>query len=209
MSAARDEILARVRAATSRPPSAPGTPPSKPVAPRDYRHTDDRPHDELVELFCERVGDYRADVQRVESGQLRDAVALAAAHHSAQRLVIPAGLPDLWRPAGLALISDDGLTPRQLDGLDGVITGCTVAIAETGTIALTAAAHEGRRVLSLVPDLHICIVDAAQITGRRPRGDHPARSDRRRRPPARHADLRPVGNLRHRAATRRGCPRAA
>jgi L-lactate dehydrogenase complex protein LldG len=165
LSNARDEILARVRAATSHTPSAPAPSPSPPPVPRDYRRTDERPRVELVELFCERVGDYRADVQRVAADQLRDVVALAAAHHSAQRLVIPAGLPELWRPAGLALISDDALTPRQLDGLDGVITGCTVAIAETGTIALTAAPHEGRRVLSLVPDLHICIVDAAQITG--------------------------------------------
>lgn len=165
MSSARDEILARVRAATTRSPTAPGTPPSQPPASRDYRRSDERPREELVELFCERVGDYRAEVQRVAAQRLRDAVALAAAHHGAQRFVIPAGLPDPWRPAGLALISDDALTPRQLDGLDGVITGCTVAMAETGTIALTGAPHEGRRLLSLVPDLHICIVDAAQITG--------------------------------------------
>lgn len=158
MSSARDEILARVRATSRAAPA--------PAAPRDYRHTDTRPHAELVALFCARVGDYRAEVQRVTADRLGDAVALAAAHHSAQRLVIPGGLPDAWRPTGLALISDDtSLTARDLDGLDGVITGCTAAIAETGTIALTAAPHEGRRLLSLVPDLHICIVEAAQITG--------------------------------------------
>ena len=165
MSSARDEILARVRSAIGAAPPATGAPSPPPPASRDYRHIDTRPHDELVELFCARVGDYRAEVQRVAADQLRDAVALAAAHHGAQRLVIPAGLPDPWRPGGLALISDDALSPRQLDGLDGVISGCTVAIAETGTIALTAAQHEGRRALSLVPDLHICIVNEAQIVG--------------------------------------------
>ena len=54
-------------------------------------------------------------------------------------------------------------TPHELDAVDGVVTGCTVAIAETGTIVLTAAPHEGRRAITLVPDLHVCVVEASQI----------------------------------------------
>jgi L-lactate dehydrogenase complex protein LldG len=76
---------------------------------------------------------------------------------------VPAALPDAWRPAELELVEDAELTPRELDALDGVVTGCTLAIAETGTIVLTAAPHEGRRVLTLVPDLHVCIVEERQI----------------------------------------------
>ena len=76
-------------------------------------------------------------------------------------MVRPAGLPAAWRPDGS--IEDSGLTPHELDAVDGVITGCSVAIAETGTIVLTAAPSEGRRAITLVPDLHICIVEAAQI----------------------------------------------
>jgi L-lactate dehydrogenase complex protein LldG len=160
-SSSRDEILARVRAAKG----ATRTPDQHPPTPRDYRHSDTRPHDELVALFCERVGDYRAEVQRVAADQLPDTIAAVAARHHARRLAIPWQLPDDWQPHGLELIPDDTLTARALDGCDGVITGCSSAVAETGTIALTAAPHEGRRVLSLVPDLHICIVHSQQIVG--------------------------------------------
>ncbi|MDE3133049.1 MAG: lactate utilization protein C [Acidobacteriota bacterium] len=159
MSSARDEILARVRAAKGTP-----GPSSRPVA-RDYRHADERPHDELVELFRERVDDYSAEVQRVDSDHLRDAITAAAARHHGRRFVVPSGLPDAWRPAELELIDDSGLSAHDLDQLHGAITGCTVAIAETGTIALTAGGREGRRILSLVPDLHICIVGTHQIVG--------------------------------------------
>ena len=162
MSSARHEILARIRAATASTTETTAAVP----APRDYRHTDERPSDELVALFCARVDDYKAEVQRVSSAQLAHAIGAAAARHGARRLVIPAALPDAWRPAELDLLSDDtALTARELDELDGVITGCTMAIAETGTIALTSSAHEGRRLLSLVPDLHICIVETDQVVG--------------------------------------------
>ena len=158
MSDARAEILARVRAAK-------GTTPARSSPPRDYRQTDERPHEQLVELFCERAGDYRAEVLRTPAGALPAAIGAAASRHGARRLVIPPELPQAWRPAELELVSDASLTPRELDALDGVITGCTVAIAETGTIALCAAPHEGRRLLSLVPDLHICLVRERQIVG--------------------------------------------
>lgn len=157
MSHAREEILSRVRAAKG------GA--AAPPAPRDYRRADERPHDELVDLFCERVRDYRAEVERVSVDQVSRAIATAASRHAARRLVIPAGLPQQWRPPELELIDDDAFSPRELDAFDGVITGCAVAIAETGTIVLTAGPDQGRRALSLVPDLHICVVDANQIVG--------------------------------------------
>jgi L-lactate dehydrogenase complex protein LldG len=154
MSDARAAVLARVRSALADAPA------SDPV-PRGYRRSGGRSDAERVELFCERVGDYRASVARV--ADVAAAVAEACGAHRAARLVIPAGLPAAWRPDGVTLVEDEGLDAPALDGFDGVITGCTVAIAETGTIALSAAPAEGRRAITLVPDLHICVVLERQI----------------------------------------------
>jgi L-lactate utilization protein LutC len=149
VSAAREDVLRRVREAVA------GTPPAGTV-PRAYRR--EAPPD--VDLLCERLADYRADVRRV-GGDVAHAVADALAAHGATRVVAPAGLPPEWRP--FELVEDDGLAPRELDALDGVVTGCTVAIAETGTLVLTAGPTEGRRALTLVPDLHVCVVLESQV----------------------------------------------
>jgi L-lactate dehydrogenase complex protein LldG len=166
VSSARDEILARVRAAKGNTASTtvgPGHGPAAAGPERAYRRSDPRPHRELVALFCERVDDYRAEVQRVAPDHVTEAIAAAAARHGAHRLVVPPQLRETYRPTQLKLIADSVLAAYELDRLDGVITGCTVAIAETGTIALSAAADEGPRQLSLVPDLHICVVGESQI----------------------------------------------
>jgi L-lactate dehydrogenase complex protein LldG len=63
------------------------------------------------------------------------------------------------------VIEDDGLSPYELDRLDAVLTGCTLAIAETGTLVLSAGPHEGRRALTLVPDVHLCVVAEEQVVG--------------------------------------------
>jgi L-lactate dehydrogenase complex protein LldG len=76
-------------------------------------------------------------------------------------LALPAGLREEWRPP--AYVLDDALPIAELDRLAGVVTGCTVAIAETGTIVLAGGSQEGRRALTLVPDLHVCIVEARQV----------------------------------------------
>ena len=83
------------------------------------------------------------------------------AEHGIRKLAIPPQLP--WRPTGCELVEDHGLSAHELDGLDGAFTGCTAAVAETGTIILTGGPHEGRRALTLVPDLHICVVGETQI----------------------------------------------
>jgi L-lactate dehydrogenase complex protein LldG len=153
---AREDILGRIRAIDR------GR--FQPYA-REYRRETGRQRDEVTELFCTRVGDYHATVDRVRTNAIGDRVAAALRERSAQRIGVPPGLPEAWRPAGFELVEDHGLTPVDLDGLNGVITGCTVAIAETGTIVLTGAAAEGRRVLTLVPDLHLCVVRERQIVG--------------------------------------------
>jgi L-lactate dehydrogenase complex protein LldG len=150
VSAARDAILAAVRAATS------GGLAPEPTA-RDYLRTGARSQRERVELLCARIADYRATVRRLPESQVGGAIAELAPG----RLGIPPGLVEAWRPP--AAVEDHGLTPQELDALDGVVTGCTIAIAETGTLVLSAGPNEGRRALTLVPDLHVCIVRSTQI----------------------------------------------
>jgi L-lactate dehydrogenase complex protein LldG len=152
---AKDEILARIADAVEG---------AAPLADAEhaYRRAGALSAAERVERFCARVGEYRADVRLVD-GSLADAVESVCAEHGVASLVVPPALPDGWRPRGVRLVEDDGLEPRALDELDGALTGCTAAVAETGTIILTAAPHEGRRAITLVPDLHICVVRESQV----------------------------------------------
>ena len=181
-----------------------------PEVPRDYRGAGEPAPSggDVVELFCERCADYRATVRRVSAAELPAAVAAACAERGVRRLGRRrrAARPRL---EGLELVADDPpLGPRELDGFDGVLTGCALAIAETGTIVLDGGARSGRRAITLVPDYHVCVVEAARIVAGRPRRGRRARRGGRRRPPG-HARLRPLRHQRHRAGPRGGRPRAA
>ena len=156
MSTARKEILDRVRSALA------GSAPPGPVV-RAYRRGGEGARAEVVELLCVRLADYKAEVRRVDESDLAAAIAGACAARAVSRVGVPPGLPDAWRPADLEIVEDHGLAPRDLDRLDGVVTACTLAIAETGTLVLAAGPAEGRRALTLVPDLHICVVRESQI----------------------------------------------
>lgn len=154
MTAARDEILARIRAVDRTPPSA---------VQREYRRVGSLDSPARVDLFARRVADYRADVRVLGADDLAAAISSAFLERGAMRIGVPPGLPAGWRADSLELVEDRALTTRDLAALDGVVTGCTVAIAETGTIVLAGGPAEGRRALSLVPDLHVCIVRSSQI----------------------------------------------
>jgi L-lactate dehydrogenase complex protein LldG len=161
MPTARDEILARVRAAV-----APGSSVVAEPVPRDYRRAGGLTQVERLELFTQRVSDYRASVLRVPAAEVASAIARACAERGLRRLAVPPGLPASWRPAGadgLELVEDRGLDARELDGIDAALTGCAVAIAETGTLVLDGDGACGRRLLTLVPDSHICVVGADQV----------------------------------------------
>jgi L-lactate dehydrogenase complex protein LldG len=160
VSAAREEILARIRGANA---AAPCSASSQEAVPRDYlrAHHDPAEHD-IVALFAERAADYRAVVERVRAADVADAIARALA--APGRYVVPAGFPAEWFPDGLDAVRDDPpLSPADLDRLAGVITGCAVAIAETGTIILDHGPGQGRRALTLVPDFHLVVVQADQV----------------------------------------------
>ncbi|HXL92622.1 MAG TPA: LUD domain-containing protein [Streptosporangiaceae bacterium] len=160
MSAAREEILARIRAASA---AAACSASSQEALPRDYlrAHHDPAEHD-IVALFAERTADYRAVVERVADADVAAAVARALVVPG--RYVVPAGLPSEWIPDHIETALDDPpLSPAELDQMAGVITSCAVAIAETGTIILDHGPGQGRRALTLVPDFHLVVVRADQV----------------------------------------------
>jgi len=163
MSSAREEVLDRIRRANqsvdkadSPLPVAPPVPPAPDV-------------DALIDLFVERVADYKAEVQVVAASGL--AAAVAAALTGCQDVVVPEGVPEQWLSDVTATqVTDDGLTAGALNEIDAVITGATVGIAVPGTIVLDHSSGQGRRALSLVPDIHVCVVRADQLVHDVPEG---------------------------------------
>jgi L-lactate dehydrogenase complex protein LldG len=156
---ARAEILERIRAAlVDRLAAVP--------IPRGYE-TALPPDIDRIARFVDRVDDYRATIERTTAADLAGAIAATLAAHGASRIAVPAGVPDAWLGASSAerVADDPPLTHAELDALDGTLTGCAVAIAETGTIVLDAGPDQGRRALTLLPDLHVCVVRAEQVVG--------------------------------------------
>jgi L-lactate dehydrogenase complex protein LldG len=139
----------------------------RPVAPEIPRSYDtSRALGDLVELAAERIADYRAEVHRVAADDVPAKIAELVAVRGARRMVGPVDLPSSWKVAGAEWSTDDPpLSIDQLDAADGVLTGCAVAIAETGTIVLDGGRAQGRRALTLVPDYHLCVVRTDQIVG--------------------------------------------
>jgi L-lactate dehydrogenase complex protein LldG len=150
----RDAVLARIRAALEGRPASP-------EGLRGYRQAGDLDAAAVLDLFVERVRDHRANV--VVTGDPRRAVGEALRAAGAHRVGVAADLDATLRPDGFELVEDEDLTPRKLDGLDGALTSCAAGCAVTGTIALDGGPGQGRRALSLVPDLHVCVIRADAI----------------------------------------------
>jgi L-lactate dehydrogenase complex protein LldG len=164
---ARDEVLRRVREAVAAAGPPPGAPP-----PAEYRRFGEHAPGSLplVAMLMDRLVDYRAEVVRCGSSDddVGAAVSDVLRRHGAERVVVPPGLAAGWRPT--AAVVDDGLDALALDALDGVVTASAVAVAETGTIVLDGSADCGRRAISLVPDLHVCVVRVSDIVQTVPEG---------------------------------------
>jgi L-lactate dehydrogenase complex protein LldG len=162
---ARAEVLARIRAALRSGGGAPAG------IPRGYRTGTGMATPALIELLTERLHDYGTSVRRCPDGGVAQAVRQALAERGARRVVLPPGLSldgaslDGASLDGVEFLADGGLSPETLDATDGVITTAALAIAETGTIILDGGPGQGRRALSLVPDYHLCILQASQIVG--------------------------------------------
>ena len=156
MSAARDTVMRRIRDALGPAPAAPD------AVPREYRQAGEPVDFDPVERFAEVVADYDATVHRVAASDLEEALARCCRERGAARIAAPADLP--WRVAGVEVVADDPpLGARDLDAIDGVLTGCAAAIAQTGTIVLDGAGTSGRRAITLVPYLPLFVVRTDQV----------------------------------------------
>jgi L-lactate dehydrogenase complex protein LldG len=163
--AARAEVLARIRAALGTGENDPAGGAGAGV-PRGYRARAGLGTAALISLLIDRLRDYGTAVRRCPAGGEAQAVRAALAERGARRVVLPPGLGlDGAAPDGVTFLADDSLPPDALDAADGVITTAAVAIAETGTIILDGGPGQGRRVLSLVPDYHLCLLKAGQVVG--------------------------------------------
>ena len=171
---ARAEVLARIR-------SALGADPRVPDVLRGHRTRGEHPPGSapLLELLQDRLVDYKAGVHLSSADGLAETIAGVLRRVAPAGLVlVPAGLPPEWTD-GRDVLRDDGTaTTRDLDSVAAVVTGCAAAVAETGTLILDAGPEQGRRALTLVPDVHVCIVRADQVVQTVPEGV--ARLDPRR-----------------------------
>jgi L-lactate dehydrogenase complex protein LldG len=159
---------------------------------RNYRHRGrhDPGTEPLLDLLEERTLDYRAGFLRATPEALPDRIAEALTAGMTQsqsqseksentavaeggliatrpQVVVPAGLDRGWvrgAEGGADIVVDDGtIDPARLDTMAAVVTACAVAIAETGTIVLDGSPDQGRRAVTLVPDVHVCVVRAHQV----------------------------------------------
>ena len=151
---AREEILRRVQEANVAPNDHP--------IRRDYAHTVTLA--DPVGMFVERVEDYQATVIRTGPGGV--AAAVAKSLDGARRVVVPAGFNASWVPEGIDVVLDEPvLSSADLNEVEAVLTRAVLGIAVTGTIVLDHTEGQGRRALTLVPDLHVCVLTEDQIVG--------------------------------------------
>ncbi|WP_207343682.1 LUD domain-containing protein [Arthrobacter sp. E3] len=160
---AREDIMGRIKSALR---DAPETP----VVPREYRRSSNMSAEQRLEQLVDRLEDYKANVFVTPAAKAPAKLAELLAGSSS--IVVPHGLPKEW----LAELTDDAgslavhvdsperrLTVAELDAVDAVVTAAATAVSETGTIMLDGSEDQGRRIISLVPDRHICLLRAGDI----------------------------------------------
>ena len=161
----RDRVLERIRKANLKAAA-----PQQPI-PRDYDCSSSQAADKTLALFEERLHDYDARIFSVRREEIaaKAAEILSAGHR--RRIAVPAGLPAAWQAAGVEWIidaADDGAAAHKLsfdvlNAVDGVMTAATAGVAVSGSIVLQHGPAEGRRVLTLLPDYHLCVLEAGQV----------------------------------------------
>ena len=162
MSAAREHILKRIRNANGSQSASRES--EYQCASREYRIAGQLDLKARLDLFVDRLHDYGSVVYRCAEATLTETIGAAILKRGKSALLIPPDLPNAWLPDGVQFHPDRDSTYREIDASEGVLTGCALAIATTGTIVLRHTSSEGRRALTLIPDYHLCVVFASQVT---------------------------------------------
>ena len=162
---ARSAILGRIRAANGAATDMEAAQAAWDSLPRGYQQGSKASREEILHLLEDRLVDYDAQVLRGSHADVPRLVAEVLASRGLHTLLVPEGFPEdlLPRAAGVSVVPDTGQNAAELDRLDAVLTLSTLAIAETGTIALQGVPGQGRRAVSLVPDVHVCLVREADV----------------------------------------------
>jgi L-lactate dehydrogenase complex protein LldG len=161
---AREEILQRIR--TALPGEAADPAQSYAHIARDYRSSEGLAAEACIKHFLDRLVDYDTEIlHAADENGIAATVAQAMQHAGERSLLVAKELSAAWIPAGLDVRRDDGLSTAQIEGVDAVLTPCEIAVASTGTIFLVHDGAQGRRVLTLLPDHHLCVVRRSQVVG--------------------------------------------
>jgi L-lactate dehydrogenase complex protein LldG len=161
--AARAEILRRIRSANGGAADSSVAEQQWHALERNYRRSATLSRAEVLHLLEDRLRDYDAHVVRASEADIATTVATLLTERGRTRIVIPAGFEAAWLPGGFEFTVDEGLSAADLDGFEGVMTGATLAIAETGSVVLQNVSGQGRRAVTLVPDYHLCLVRADDV----------------------------------------------
>lgn len=153
----RESILQRIRSATSQNEKETG------ADSYAYRIKGELAPHARVNLLVERLQEYDARVVFSSALELPGRIVDVLHAGGKRKMVVPVGLPKEWRRPGIEWFLDRDLSYAEIDGCDGVLTGATVAVAESGSIVLQHDPSEGRRALTLLPDYHLCVIAIAQI----------------------------------------------
>jgi len=159
---AREEILASIRNALEVQASDPAG--SHARIAQGYNRIGKLNHEARLEFFIDRLVDYDTEIIQVAAeAELPGAIAEALQHAGEDRALIAAAFPAAWLPASVSFKVDNNLPTSEIEGVPAVVTTCEAAVAATGTIILVHEGAQARRVLTLLPDHHICLVRRDQV----------------------------------------------
>ena len=161
-SAARDEILGGIRKSSAGATEAERKREWSEIQ-RSFHRKGTLSSEERIALFSDRLHDYGVGVHESSQQQLRRLMSNVLAQRYKKTILVPPAWPVSWMPLDVEVIRDEALSYDSLDRSEGIMTASTVAIALTGTIILRGGPLEGRRALTLIPDYHLCLVEADQI----------------------------------------------